>query len=75
MPLCRSQRPQERHIVGALGVDATAYRDALDLLESGRYPFAKLPRRSVGLDDAEDLLATVAGLRVGIPPAHGVLTP
>ena len=39
-------------------VDVTAYRAALDLLASGRYPFASLPRRCVGLDDAEDLLAT-----------------
>jgi hypothetical protein len=37
-------------------VDVTAYRAALDLLASGRRPFASLPRRCMGLDDAEDLL-------------------
>jgi alcohol dehydrogenase len=57
-------------------VDATARAPAaLDLLASGRYPFASLPRRCVGLDDAEDLLATMAGERDDIPPVHGVLTP
>jgi alcohol dehydrogenase len=66
---------KELRILGALGVDVTAYRAALELLASGRYPFQSLPRRCVGLDDAEDLLATMAGERDGIPPVHGVLTP
>jgi alcohol dehydrogenase len=66
---------KELRIVGALGVDATAYRAALDVLVSGRYPFADLPRRCVGLDEAGDLLATMAGERAGVPPVHGVVTP
>lgn len=66
---------KELRVLGALGVDATAYRAALDLLVSGRYPFASLPRRCVRLEGAEDLLATMAGERDGVPPIHGVLTP
>jgi alcohol dehydrogenase len=66
---------KELTIVGALCVDASAYRAALDLLASGRYPFADLPRRCVGLDAAGDLLATMAGERDGVPPVHGVVTP
>ena len=66
---------KEIRILGALGVDTTAYRAALDLLASGRYPFADLPRRCVGLDAAEDLLATMAGERDEVPPVHGVVTP
>lgn len=66
---------KELRILGALGVDATAYRAALALLASGRYPFESLPRRCVRLDDAEELLATMAGERAGLPPVHGVLTP
>jgi alcohol dehydrogenase len=66
---------KELRVFGALGVDVTAYRAALDLLVSGRYPFASLPRRCVGLDDAEDLLATMAGERHDVPPVHGVITP
>lgn len=66
---------KELHIIGALGVDATSYRAALDLLASGRYPFESLPRRCVGLDGAADLLATMGGEGDEVPPVHGVLTP
>jgi alcohol dehydrogenase len=66
---------KELRIIGALGVDATAYRAALELLASGRYPFADLPRRTVGLDGAEDLVRSMAGEGDGPPPVHGVITP
>jgi alcohol dehydrogenase len=66
---------KELTVIGALGVDVDAYRAALDLLASGRYPFADLPRRCVDLDGAEDLLRTMAGEGDGPPPVHGVVTP
>ncbi len=66
---------KELRVLGALGVDATAYRAALELLTTGRYPFENLPRRCVGLDVAEDLLALMAGERDGVAPVHGVLIP
>lgn len=66
---------KELRILGAFGVDVTAYRAALKLLASGRYPFESLPRRCVGLDEAEDLLAAMAGERDGAAPVHGVITP
>jgi alcohol dehydrogenase len=66
---------KELRILGALGVDAPAYRAALDLLASGRYPFAELPRRIAGLDEAEDLVRCMAGEGSGPPPVHGVLVP
>ena len=62
---------KELRILGALGVDATAYRAALDLLASGRYPFESLPRRCVGLDGAADLLATWAGKGTTCRPSTG----
>ncbi len=65
---------KELRILGALGVDAPASRAALDLLASGRYPFADLPREVVGLDDAEELLTRMAG-EGGPPPIHGVVVP
>jgi alcohol dehydrogenase len=66
---------KELHVVGALGVDADAYRAAFDLLASGRYPFAELPRRVAGLDDAEHLIRTMAGEGDQPAPVHAVLTP
>jgi alcohol dehydrogenase len=66
---------KELRILGALGVDAPAYRAALDLLASDRYPFADLPRRTAPLDGAEDLVRTMAGEGDRPPPVHGVLTP
>lgn len=66
---------KELRILGALGVDAPAYRAALDLLATGKYPFADLPRRIERLDGASALLATMAGEGDGAPPVHGVLVP
>lgn len=66
---------KELRILGALGVDAPAYRSALALLASGRYPFADLPRRVVGLDGAESLVTSMAGEQADPPPVHGVLVP
>ena len=66
---------KELRILGALGVDAPAYRAALDLLAAGRYPFADLPRACVDLDGAEHLIATLAGETDDRAPVHGVVTP
>jgi alcohol dehydrogenase len=65
---------KELRLLGALGVDATAYRAALDLLATNRYPFAELPRRIAGLDDADALLRAMAG-DGDAPPVHGVIVP
>jgi alcohol dehydrogenase len=65
---------KELHIMGALGVDARAYRKALEILASGRWPFADLPRSVASLDTVEELLQTMAGER-GVPPVHAVLVP
>jgi alcohol dehydrogenase len=66
---------KELRIVGALGVDTAAYRQALDLLASGRYPFADLPRETASLDTLEELIRTMAGEGTAPPPVHGVLVP
>ena len=66
---------KELRLVGALGVDSGAYRAALALLASGRYPFADLPRRVATLDDAEELIRSLAGEGEALPPVHGVLAP
>ncbi|MEX2292927.1 MAG: zinc-binding dehydrogenase [Acidimicrobiales bacterium] len=66
---------KELRILGALGVDAPAYRAALDLLATEKYPFADLPRLVTGLDGAEDLVRTMAGETDALAPVHGVLVP
>jgi len=66
---------KELRIVGALGVESGAYRAALALLASGRYPFADLPRRVAAHDDAEELSRSLAGEGDGPPPVHGVIAP
>jgi alcohol dehydrogenase len=66
---------KELRILGALGVDAPAYRAALDLLAAARYPFADLPRACVDLGGAEHLIATMAGETDDPRPVHGVIVP
>ncbi len=66
---------KELRIIGALGVDTIAYRQALDLLVAGTYPFERMPRRVASLDDLEDLVRTMAGEGAEPPPVHGVLVP
>jgi alcohol dehydrogenase len=66
---------KELRIIGALGVDSPAYRAALELLATGRFPFADLPRRVAGLDDAEGLIRSLAGEGDIPPPVHGVIAP
>jgi alcohol dehydrogenase len=65
---------KELRLLGALGVDSVAYRAALDLLASGRYPFAELPRRVVDFDNLSGLLSSMAG-EGDPPPVHGVVVP
>ncbi|MBI2705813.1 MAG: alcohol dehydrogenase catalytic domain-containing protein [Actinobacteria bacterium] len=66
---------KELRLLGALGVDVDAYRAALALLASGRYPFADLAREVAGFDALPELLATMAGETDRHPPLHGVFTP
>jgi alcohol dehydrogenase len=66
---------KELRVLGALGVDVAAYSAALELVASGRYPFAALARRVVGLDHVADLLAAMAGDTSVLAPIHGVVKP
>jgi alcohol dehydrogenase len=65
---------KELRVLGALGVDAAAYEQALELLATRRFPFAELPRRVVGLGDVAPLLRDMAG-EGDTPPVHGVVVP
>lgn len=65
---------KELRILGALGVDAPAYRQALAILSSGPWPFAELPRRVADLGTVDALLRDMAG-EGDPPPVHGVVVP
>jgi alcohol dehydrogenase len=66
---------KELRILGALGVDSPAYRDALALLADDRHGFGDLPRRIADLDGIEELVRCMAGETDDTPPVHGVLVP
>jgi alcohol dehydrogenase len=66
---------KELTIVGALGVDVTAYKQAIAILASRRWPFEDIPRESAGLAEAEELLQTMAGEVDREAPVHAVITP
>ncbi|MGZ8734396.1 MAG: zinc-dependent alcohol dehydrogenase [Acidimicrobiia bacterium] len=66
---------KELRLLGALGVDQVSYRWAIDLLASGRFPFANVPRRVEGFAGIEDLVRTMAGETDDVPPVHAVFVP
>jgi alcohol dehydrogenase len=69
---------KELRVQGALGVDVDAYRAALELLESGDYPFTSVPRRCASLDAVEvtDLLHDMSAPGPGADrPVHAVVVP
>ena len=66
---------KEINVVGALGVDTRSYAAAIELLESGRFPFADLTRQTAGFDDIEALVQAMAGESGSPPPVHAVFTP
>jgi len=65
---------KELRVLGALGVDTAAYSQAFELLATQRFPFASIPRRVAGLEDAGALLETMAG-GGDTPPVHAVVVP
>ena len=65
---------KEIRILGALGVDVTAYRAALELLASSSLPFSTIERRLVRFDELGSLLDSMSkgGLDT---PMHAVVVP
>ena len=66
---------KELRVLGALGVDVTAYRPALEVLAGGRYPFAELAREVSGFAGLEALVQRMAGEGDRPPPVHAVFRP
>lgn len=51
---------KELHVVGALGVEYPAYRAALEILATGRWPFDRITRESTGFAGLAQLLTSLA---------------
>jgi alcohol dehydrogenase len=65
---------KEIRLLGALGVDVSAYRAALDLLASSSLPFGAIDRRVVGFDGLGALLDAMSKGALDTP-MHAVLVP
>lgn len=55
---------------GAFGVDAPSMADAIGLLESGRFDFAKLHTHTLGLDDVGEAIDLLTPERAGESAIH-----
>jgi threonine dehydrogenase-like Zn-dependent dehydrogenase len=57
-------------VFGAFGVDATANEQAIAIIESGRFPLAKLHTHTFGLDGTVQAIETLAGEIPGEQAVH-----
>ncbi|HEY7223904.1 MAG TPA: alcohol dehydrogenase catalytic domain-containing protein [Micromonosporaceae bacterium] len=57
-------------VVGAFGVDARAYDEAIRIIESRRFPLEKLHTHTFGLDDTVRAIETLAGEVPGEASVH-----
>jgi threonine dehydrogenase-like Zn-dependent dehydrogenase len=66
---------KELTVMGALGVDWPAYESAVRLIESGRYPLARMHTHTLPLAEAERGLRLLAGEEPGEEAIHIALVP
>jgi alcohol dehydrogenase len=64
---------KELRVLGALGVDVEAYRAAMDLLASDKYPFDEIARRTAGFEEIGHMLQDMSD--GSFTPLHGVFVP
>jgi threonine dehydrogenase-like Zn-dependent dehydrogenase len=57
-------------VVGAFGVDARAYAEAIRIIESRRFPLERLHTHTFGLDDTALAMETLAGEVAGEAAVH-----
>lgn len=62
-------------VVGAFGVDAPAYEEAIAIIESGRFPLEKMHTHTFGLDDTALAIETLAGEVSGEAAVHASVHP
>ena len=66
---------KELTIRGVLSMSVDDTFRAIELIESGRYPFAKMHTHSFPLDQAEDAIHALAGGIPGMNPLHIAIVP
>jgi threonine dehydrogenase-like Zn-dependent dehydrogenase len=66
---------KELTIRGVLSMPVDETFRAIDIIESGRYPFEKLHTYSLPLEQAEDAIAALAGKLPGVNPVHLAIVP
>jgi threonine dehydrogenase-like Zn-dependent dehydrogenase len=62
-------------VVGAFGVDARAYAEAIRIIESRRFPLEKLHTHTFGLDATTQAIETLAGEVAGEAAVHVSVQP
>jgi threonine dehydrogenase-like Zn-dependent dehydrogenase len=62
-------------VVGAFGVDARAYTDAIKIIEAGTFPLEKMHTHTFGLDDAGYAFDVMAGDVPGEEAVHVTIAP
>jgi threonine dehydrogenase-like Zn-dependent dehydrogenase len=63
------------NLVGAYGVDARAYSQAIEIIESGKFPLEKMHTHSFSLDDTELAIQTLGGEVPGSGAIHVTVHP
>ena len=66
---------KELTIRGVLSMPVDETFRAIELIESGRYPFAKLHTHSLPLEQAEEAIHALAGKLAGVNPVHLAIVP
>ena len=66
---------KELTIRGVLSMPVDETFRAIDIIESGRYPFARMHTYSLPLEQAEDAIEALAGKLPGINPVHLAIVP
>ena len=62
-------------VVGAFGVDARAYTDAIKIIEAGTFPLEKMHTHTFGLDDSAYAVDVLAGDVPGEEAVHVTIAP
>jgi threonine dehydrogenase-like Zn-dependent dehydrogenase len=66
---------REVQLVGVLGVSSWAFREAIRLVASNRFPFSAMHTATIGLEDVTQAILAIGGETTGERPLHITVTP